>query len=125
MRSAATPPRAAETSAPGPSVARPPGRMGRPRSYPILATVAQPLLELEHELEILASLGDIARPRPRQGDVDHILDAPGPWCHDDHLVRQQHRFAGRMRYEQHRLAVSLPDIEQMPPERVTRQFIER
>src|ERR1700691_1403792 len=125
MRSAATPPRAAETSAPGPSVARPPGRMGRPRSYPILATVAQPLLELEHELEILAALGDIARPGPRQGDVDHVLDATGPRCHDDYLIGQQHRFPGGMRHEQHRLAMSPPDIEQMPPERVARQFIER
>src|SRR5580700_10715358 len=125
MQSAATPPPAAGTSEPGPSVAPLPGWMGRPRSYPILAAVAQPLLELEHELEILAALGDIARPGPRQGDVDHVLDAPRPRCHDDHLVGQQHRFAGRMRYEQHRLAVSLPDIEQMPPERIARQFIER
>src|SRR6266581_7574752 len=51
--------------------------------------------------------------RARQIDIDGLLDAAGRTRHHHDLVRQKHRLIDRMGDEQHRLAVALPDIEQV------------
>ena len=54
-----------------------------------------------------------AAARPRQVDIDDLPDAAGRARHHHDLVGEEHRLLDRMGDEQHRLAVALPDVEQV------------
>src|SRR5665213_1407819 len=90
----------------------------------ILTANPEFFLDLRHQAQEGAAFGDLWSPWPRKIDIDDGLDTSRPRCHHDDLIGQQDCFAGRMRNEQHRLAMSLPDVEQMPTQRVSGEFVE-
>src|SRR3954451_16892157 len=51
--------------------------------------------------------------RPRQVELDDLLDSPRRPRHNDDPVRQKHRLINRMSNEQHRFPIAFPNVEQI------------
>src|SRR5712692_622185 len=93
-----------------------------PRCSHCLAAQRGP--DLANELAELMGRYDVRAPRPRQTDVEHLLDAPRPSRHNRHPVRQVDGLLDVVGHEQDRLAKLGLDAQQLLSQQHARLLVE-